>query len=245
MQVQVCALEPGGQPAAAGKAAGGRRCGMRGALRCLKICKTGRCEANTCNGPPAMPQQPASLAQRIWDHECETAYRSPPNNRPTHRVMLPTALPQRLTGEVQPVRGGCVRHPSRANLSSCGRWGGIMTHEWLAKFEAKSTHKQVQSVPLLPSQRRRTWLVCRPGPSQAWPSQYCRVSVPARQTRCGVCNTVPEQRSASISQTSILAVRALPCSRRSVQQHVGLVCRVAAAVGPPPSSQRAAQPAHH
>lgn len=34
--------------------------------------------------------------------------------------MLPTALPQRLTGEVQPVRGGCVRHPSCANFSSCG-----------------------------------------------------------------------------------------------------------------------------
>lgn len=32
------------------------------------------------------------------------------------------------------MRGGCVRHPSRANLSSCGRWDGIQTHEWLANL---------------------------------------------------------------------------------------------------------------
>lgn len=33
--------------------------------------------------------------------------------------MLPTALPQRLTGEVQPVRGGWVRQPSFANCINC------------------------------------------------------------------------------------------------------------------------------
>lgn len=45
---------------------------------------------------------------------------------PTHLATFPTARPQRLTGEAQPVRGGTAFHPSFAKLRSCrGEAGAV------------------------------------------------------------------------------------------------------------------------
>ena len=43
----------------------------------------------------------------------------------THFVICPKARPQRLTGELQPVRGGTAFHPSFANLTSCRVGEGV------------------------------------------------------------------------------------------------------------------------
>lgn len=102
VQVGVSALHAGGQPA------GGGRRDSREHDQGSKLC---------AGWPTVQASTPG------WSGT------QPPSRTPAraHFVNWPTARPQALTGELQPVRGSTAFHPSRANLTSCTQEG----HAWI------------------------------------------------------------------------------------------------------------------
>lgn len=70
---------------------------------------------------PAPPTQPRTKQPRTAQHSPSAAPRRSGAHLFSHFVNSPIARPQRLTGEVQPVRGASAFHPPFAYLMSCGR----------------------------------------------------------------------------------------------------------------------------